>query len=108
MIEAVEKLQAEAWLPCELLGPGGDMITQKNLAEFIARRLDDLIGWSALLEACKKVEAWLLGLAEQAEARAKDSGFQTLVDANRADARNYRAVARDLRVGIAQAEPEKE
>jgi len=50
-----------------------------------------------------KVAAWLDMLAAQADRMAKDTRFKTLADASAADARNYRAVAAEIRATMAKA-----
>lgn len=55
-----------------------------------------------LVAVAHKVEAWLLRLAKAADERAKNTTFETLVEANQADAKNYRAVARDLHTELAK------
>ena len=54
-------------------------------------------------EAIQVVE-WLDRLAARADENAKDTRFQSLADANAADAKNYRASAKGLRAAIAKAE----
>jgi hypothetical protein len=61
------------------------------------------VGRDELVEVCKKVEAWLYRLAAQADKQAEDTRFPSLVEASKADAKNYRAVATELRHAIAAA-----
>ena len=57
-----------------------------------------------LLGKCEKVVAWLDRLASHAEANAaKNDRFPSLKEAEIADAKNYRASAKDIRAVIAKA-----
>lgn len=56
-----------------------------------------------------KVAGWLDRLAEQSEtqARANEGRFSSLADANKADAKNYRATRDHIMAAIAKAEGAK-
>lgn len=56
-----------------------------------------------LFNKCKQIVAWLNKLADAAEERCKNNRFSTLVEANKADAKNYRATARDIETAIKKA-----
>lgn len=60
-----------------------------------------------LLEGCKKVEAWMVRLVKCAETQARNTTFEVVREASIADAKNYRAVARDMQTRIAKAEPKQ-
>lgn len=49
-----------------------------------------------LLEKCVKITGWLNKLADAAERRCIGNRFESLVEANRADAKNYRNTANDI------------
>lgn len=53
-----------------------------------------------LVDVSTKTMLWLERLATAAENRAKDSRFPSLAEANAFDAKNYRAVAKDLKEAI--------
>lgn len=55
-----------------------------------------------LLDVCEKIRAWLDRLAERCDKQAQDHRFESLVDANVADAKNYRAVVRELKAAVAK------
>lgn len=61
-----------------------------------------------LLEKCKKIAAWLHRLADAADKRCINNRFETLVQANMADAKNYRITAADIERVIAKATNQKE
>jgi hypothetical protein len=51
---------------------------------------------------CEKVMAWLLRLADNADIRAERSDrFPSLQESNRRDARNYRAMAKNIKAVLA-------
>lgn len=53
-------------------------------------------------EACEKQRAWLIALAGQSErAMKRDARFESLVDAHRADAKNFRATAKHMEAALA-------
>ena len=51
-----------------------------------------------------RVVAWLERLAANADKHAQDTRFMTLAEANKADAKNYRASIAGLKAAIAKAE----
>ena len=55
-----------------------------------------------LCEAGKKLVKWLHMLADTAERKAKTGRFITLKEAWEADAKNYRATARDMEQALAK------
>lgn len=58
-----------------------------------------------LLEEGKKLVAWLIRLAENAEKQAvMPNQFETMIAAYTADAKNYRASAKGMQAAIAEAE----
>lgn len=62
----------------------------------------------ALVEASTKVRDWLIRLAEASEHRAiKNARFSSLVEANEADAKNYRATAAHLTAALTHHEDTK-
>ncbi len=66
-----------------------------------------IITAAALLAKCEKIVAWLDRLANHAEANvAKNDRFPALREAEIADAKNYRASAKDIRTVIAKARGE--
>ena len=56
-----------------------------------------------MLAALQRVTKWLIRCAEADEERAKDTRFSTLSEACTADAKNYRATAKDLQGAIDKA-----
>jgi hypothetical protein len=60
-----------------------------------------------LLEKCIKIVKWLNMLANAADARCINNRFETLVEANKADAKNYRTTAQDIQKVIDKATGEK-
>lgn len=56
--------------------------------------------WDRLGEACEKVEVWLRRLSERATQQADATEWPSMIDAYRADAKNYGAVAKDLRAAL--------
>ena len=56
-----------------------------------------------MLAALQRVTKWLIRCAEADEERAKDTRFITLSEACTADAKNYRATAKDLQGAIDKA-----
>jgi len=65
---------------------------------------------AALRGKLEKVIAWLNRLAERSEESIKTCRFESLNEAYRADAKNYRATAKDLQAALAlgQAEAKEE
>ena len=55
---------------------------------------------NALVRAATKVADWFEAQAARDETKAKTERFITLRDAHIFDAKNYRAMARDLRTAI--------
>lgn len=56
-----------------------------------------------LRSTIQRVIVWLEGLAKQSDQQAKNSArFQSLADACKADAKNYRATADSLRKALAE------
>lgn len=53
-----------------------------------------------LRKACEKVEAWLRRLSERAAQQADTTEWPSMIDTYRADAKNYGAVAKDLRAAL--------
>ena len=56
-----------------------------------------------LLDYAERVTAWLERLAQCADQNATDTRFPSLAEAQTADAKNYRATARDGLKAIAKA-----
>lgn len=54
-----------------------------------------------LIAKAEKVAGWLDAQATAAQGCAQDTRFPSLAEANAADARNYRAIAKDLRAALA-------
>lgn len=59
---------------------------------------------AGLIRMLEKVAAWLDRLAYSSEQQATASRFVTLTDACTADAKNYRATAKDIRTAISEGE----
>ncbi len=59
-----------------------------------------------LLAKCHKIVEWLTKLADRSDQLATETSgrFDAYADANRADAKNYRAVITDINTVIAKAE----
>jgi len=56
-----------------------------------------------LLKKCQQIVAWLDKLARHSEGQAATTRFETMREACLADAKNYRATAKDVQAAIAKA-----
>lgn len=79
--------------------PGNDLASEDLISmvvEIRKLRSDKAI----LVAACERIIKWLDQLAAAATERAKDGSFVTLQEANRLDAKNYRATAASVQAAI--------
>lgn len=82
----------------------GPHLSAKAAAAYALAKCGYLKALNAELVAkCEKVITWLDRLAATAEQAAKDDRFPSLQEARLADAKNYRAVANDIRAVVAKA-----